>query len=140
MNIIKNPEFRWLEDAWIDALRDGEHFQGVGGLDREDTGTQCCLGVLCDIAGLPYVLEVGRRQGSLERYYFLPNDFDFNTGEYTETEPGTVDENNFVLPDEFTKILDVTLEDMYYLIEMNDLYDVSFDEIADYIESRQEDT
>lgn len=42
-----NPE---LKAKWVEALRSGEYQQGVMYLKRD--GCFCCLGVLCEVAGL----------------------------------------------------------------------------------------
>lgn len=39
-----------IADKWTKALRSGEYKQGAGALKRDDC--YCCLGVLCDISGL----------------------------------------------------------------------------------------
>ncbi len=41
-----NPAIR---DRWTAALRSGEYRQGHGRL-RDEDGTACCMGVLCDLA------------------------------------------------------------------------------------------
>jgi hypothetical protein len=40
-----------LKRAWINALRSGEYTQGRKYLNAE--GALCCLGVLCEVAGVP---------------------------------------------------------------------------------------
>lgn len=40
-----------LVDKWVAALRSGEYKQGHGRLNKN--GNFCCLGVLCDVAGIP---------------------------------------------------------------------------------------
>lgn len=39
-----------LKAKWVEALRSGEYRQGTMYLRRE--GKHCCLGVLCELAGL----------------------------------------------------------------------------------------
>jgi hypothetical protein len=41
-----------LRKKWVDALRSGKYKQGKGYLHSKDD-TFCCLGVLCDVAGVP---------------------------------------------------------------------------------------
>ena len=48
-----------LKAKWIAALRSGGYKQGQNFLAADDTF--CCLGVLCDVAGLPYTLNDGAR-------------------------------------------------------------------------------
>lgn len=43
-----------LVDKWIAALRSGEFTQGVGVLKSEVDDSYCCLGVLCEVAGVPF--------------------------------------------------------------------------------------
>ena len=39
-----------LKDKWIAALRSGKYKQGKGALQRNESF--CCLGVLCEVAGV----------------------------------------------------------------------------------------
>lgn len=43
-----------LKDKWIKALTSRKYRQGTGSLHLEEDGrhTYCCLGVLCDVAGI----------------------------------------------------------------------------------------
>jgi hypothetical protein len=43
-----------IKDKWLAALRSGEYVQGSGLLRQTvgDTPKYCCLGVLCQVAGL----------------------------------------------------------------------------------------
>lgn len=52
-----------LFDAWVTALRSGEYAQGSGQL-KSDRGEFCCLGVLCDVAGLDLEQENPHRPGT----------------------------------------------------------------------------
>ena len=40
------------KEKWVNALRSGKHKQGRRAL--RDNGCYCCLGVLCEVSGLPY--------------------------------------------------------------------------------------
>ena len=42
-----------LKSKWTEALRSGEYKQGEHFLYDDTNNSYCCLGVLCDIAGLP---------------------------------------------------------------------------------------
>ena len=44
-----------LKAKWIAALRSGDYKQGQNFLAADDTF--CCLGVLCDVVGVPYTLN-----------------------------------------------------------------------------------
>ncbi len=54
-----------LFDEWLVALRSGEYKQIQGRLHDPDDGGFCCLGVLCEVVGLPM---------SEEGYYILDKD------------------------------------------------------------------
>jgi hypothetical protein len=44
-------------DKWVAALRSGEYTQITGELrrwDAKDSVGHCCLGVYCEVAGIPY--------------------------------------------------------------------------------------
>ena len=45
-----------LRTAWLEALRSGEYKQGIGKLCNSNLD-YCCLGVLCEVAGIPKVEE-----------------------------------------------------------------------------------
>lgn len=42
-----------LKEKWISALRSGQYKQGRGRLRNEDDH-YCCLGVLCEVMGIPW--------------------------------------------------------------------------------------
>lgn len=46
-----------LKAKWVEALRGGKYAQGRGRLFRH--GEYCCLGVLCDLAGLEINPDTG---------------------------------------------------------------------------------
>lgn len=54
MSEINKDHFR----EWVAALRSGKYQQGLSALRRVDN-TFCCLGVACEIAGVPCVLSEG---------------------------------------------------------------------------------
>lgn len=57
---------------WVEALRSGKYTQGKGMLETLD-GRNCCLGILCRIAGLePVVMEGTKLFGSSGT--FLPEE------------------------------------------------------------------
>lgn len=56
--ISKEPfEFGPIQTKWLEALESGNYQQGNGYLKRN--GRYCCLGVLCEIAGLKESIEEG---------------------------------------------------------------------------------
>jgi len=49
-----------LKTKWVNALRSGEYKQTTGCLERKRGGKpigNCCLGVLCHIAGIDYIKD-----------------------------------------------------------------------------------
>lgn len=50
---IVNPLTQEMKDKWVAALRSGKYQQGQHEL-KSCTDKFCCLGVLCDVKGLPY--------------------------------------------------------------------------------------
>lgn len=43
-----------IKKQWVAELRSGDYKQGRTQLANTDTNTFCCLGVLCELSGLPY--------------------------------------------------------------------------------------
>lgn len=118
MDPVKNAE-------WVQALRSGNFVQGEGQLKRKvnATITYCCLGVLCEVMGIPsqpslvdhshYLVGSGEDVST----DFLPNAAAKQCGISATTEPGSL---------------------QIFLSDLND-GDIgrakhSFDEIADWIE------
>ena len=109
-----------LKEKWVSALRSGEYQQTdghlkVSGLLRgqsEDKISMCCLGVLCDVAGLEWFTDNGGMT-------FYPEDNRSGEGElYTPLR------ERFGLS-----------EDAHgTLIGLNDTEGANFHEIADWIE------
>ena len=96
-----------LKDKWVAALRSGDYRQGKGFLYSE--GCHCCLGVLCEVSGIP--------------------EWDGDMIEYC----GEVRDQTIPKPIIDRIGLSVGCADL--LIEANDLEGKSFSEIADYIEA-----
>lgn len=42
-----------IKRRWVEALRSGKYTQGKGKLFEDYKNAFCCLGVLCDIQGIP---------------------------------------------------------------------------------------
>lgn len=115
-----------LGRQWIEALRSGEYKQGQKFLSREVKGEweHCCLGVLCQVAGLGYTLNTDE-----ELFRYL---------DYTMDNDGP-SWNCVVDNRKFKELLElhpkvspsgITGE----LMKRNDTLGQSFDEIADYLE------
>src|SRR4051794_35352962 len=95
-----------LTQKWVDALRSGKYKQGKG-LLRDFNDNYCCLGVLCEIAGISASLDhciSGSRYTYLGYSSNLPLKIWLNTHESE-------------------------------LMGLNDSLKKSFNEIADYIEA-----
>jgi hypothetical protein len=111
--------------AWVEALRSKEYKQGRRQLVRicpDGSAEFCCMGVLCDVAGLPIATDLDKET----RYEFvdearlgvLPLSFAQSIG-LGSVNPGIV--------------YDGLNSD---LAELNDRYRLSFSQIADLIEAQ----
>jgi hypothetical protein len=102
-----------LKAKWIAALRSGDYKQVRHFLHAR--GGYCCLGVLCEAAGL--------KSESVEPGVDYYGYFDAgSTNRYTSTPPPSIYEQ---LPEKFAS----------KLVKMNDSEHKSFAEIADWIEA-----
>lgn len=107
-----------LKEKWIAALRSGEYVQGRSGYLYRDK-TYCCLGVLAEIDGKlsdeRYIAGIGTTKGFGSCYGNLPKEYieEIELKEKYSQEGSSVSGK---------------------LINMNDLRNFSFDEIADWIE------
>lgn len=118
-----------LKEKWVAALRSGDYPQARGGLRRYRTNYDadenhrvrgeligyCCLGVLCEIAGLPK---------------YEPGDTSFG-GYIFDEELGVKSDTALPSSDEY--FLDGPTEG--HLIGLNDSEKKDFKEIADWIEA-----
>jgi len=110
---------------WVAALRSGEYKQGQRALRYEDlTGEtrHCCLGVLCELAGI----EITNSQDKLPRAY--------PAAQWLGIETTTDNLENGVT---VVGSLDGEPPTMHYLSGIND-QGVSFERIADLIENADE--
>ena len=119
---------RTLAKKWVTALRSGDYLQGTDYLcstdfaEKDPVESFCCLGVLADIVGIPYDTQKNEDFNTTQRVYL-------NDGEETSVADFPTEE----------MLLNMggLKEDMARdLAEMND-HDVSFAEIADYIEKQE---
>lgn len=115
------------KSEWIKRLRSGDYAQTSGYLHIEEDAYKtghCCLGVLCEI-GVERGVVTRSTPGTIDIFDDLGdhNGFSSNSG-FSSTLPYKF-RDTVKIPN--TKLLD--------LVEMNDSYGKSFDEIADYIES-----
>ena len=58
-----------FKEEWIKALKSGNYVQGAGSLreDRDGT-TYCCLGVACEVAGVPQEYITGEWIAEIEAH------------------------------------------------------------------------
>lgn len=132
----------YLLEKWLDALRSGDYKQGQYQLYNDLNDTYCCLGVLCDVAGLR------KSKDSYENSGFVEDELFLGANIYESSLPEKLNlPEELVLPIETIKNLkdqDViqTLINYYRientvsisLIELNDDEAFSFNTIADIIE------
>lgn len=97
---------RELKPLWVAALRSGK-YQQTAGILRSQANRFCCLGVLCEVTGVPH----GEKGG----YCFAEEDISRN-----QTPPA-----GFV---------GLSSDDLNELVNMNDDQRRDFNFIADYIE------
>jgi len=113
-----------LKEKWLAALRSGKYQQGYTYLSAH--GKYCCLGVLCDIAGLEKTAET-----SFSTLFLLK----------LPGEPATYMRHSF--PEKAIEFFGLNKAQHNDLIAMNDGHaetgQHSFREIADWIEHNIED-
>jgi hypothetical protein len=114
-----------IKAQWVAALRSGRYEQTQGRLQRD--GSFCCMGVLCELAVeagvIPSPVFVPPISGGSEVAAY-------GRSELTGSPPAEVwDWSGF-------EALGVVDELAMELMARNDELDQSFEEIADYIESR----
>jgi hypothetical protein len=105
-----------LKQKWIDALRSGEYEQGKQYLKSMDNKF-CCLGVLCDIID-------NKKWETFEKANSAKSFYPFTYEGYTGT-----------LSNDMLKTTKINIVKMRFLMDMNDVHDKTFAEIADYIEA-----
>lgn len=96
---------------WVEALRSGIYGQGKCGLKLSGYNSYCCMGVLCEVQGVPHEKD---KLTQWDRFVF-----------------GKMSSNTGSVP---TGYLGLTSEEIGLCVAMNDHQYKSFDEIADYIE------
>ncbi len=104
---------RELQSKWLEALESGKYTQGRSFLKREECGTlkYCCLGVLCEVKGLPSARDTD---------YFPSTIYKFNNEHVSMLSPHLISE------------VGLTQEQAVTLAHMNDS-DKTFHEIASEI-------
>lgn len=112
-----------IKKKWVAALRSGEYKQGRNSLKNHE-GEYCCLGVLCDLA-VREGLKVEEKFHPSNRQYSFDGDFGFlplsvrQWAQLSESSPTLT-----------------SGEDKEKLDCLNDLYRLTFNEIADLIEEQ----
>lgn len=109
-----------IKKQWVEALRSGEYQKGKGFLHKQHRGKDlfCALGVLCDVAGDDYWLR-----------YENTNKWGMPINEGGKSSLGIV-----VLPYRIMKKVGLSLSEQTLVWRMNDAINLSFEEIADWIE------
>jgi len=107
-----------LKQKWVTALRSGDYRQGQGHLHAD--GEFCCLGVLCDVANVPWEWNEDIA------LYVVPDEDNFGTDD--------------VLPDHLQNRFGLTEAQHEALWKMNDESGATFSEIADYIDKNIQGT
>lgn len=114
-----------VKSQWVSALRSGEYEQGRGRLERD--GKFCCLGVLCDLAVKAGVAkrvdDVHLLDGGVG-FASLGNPMDSSAA----TPPWAVMRWARIGSDPLPAL---TIRE---LVNMNDIQELSFEQIADIIE------
>lgn len=100
-----------IKREWVAKLRSGEYEQGRERL-RSEGNQYCCLGVLC---------EVGVEDGMIEPPILMGENYSYNM-------------NTGFLPDALVKEYGISAQETITLMGMNDEKNMSFSEIAQYIE------
>lgn len=105
-----------VKRQWVNALRSGKYIQGEGKLKQkmDDGVVYCCLGVLCEIVGVPYITTKGF-------YEYIFDGASFSTSSMT---------NVYFADDDRS----LPIEVQNVLTDMNDHGDKDFNQIADWIE------
>lgn len=100
-----------IKREWVAKLRSGKYEQGKGRL-RSKGNQYCCLGVLC---------EIGVEDGTIEPPILMGENYSYgmNTG---------------FLPDALVKEYGLRGQETITLMGMNDEKNMSFGQIAQYIE------
>lgn len=108
-----------LKQLWVEALESGNFPQGTGSMNYD--GKFCCLGVLCEVAGLP------KQQ--------VPGNNSFGYHEYGEdpTDPYAPVGATAVPPVLFWGEQGMNYEDAMRFYGMNDKLKMTFPEIAQWI-------
>lgn len=99
-----------VKTKWIEALRSGKYQQCRLSLHDTLNDQYCCLGVLCDITNIPHEDKHNRR------HYIFEQGGPANSG---------------LIPNGFCNLNRVYIS---ILVDLNDAFKKSFDEIATWIE------
>jgi hypothetical protein len=115
-----NQEYKELHKDWVRALRSGDYMQCRGALNYNNN-YYCCLGVLCEVAGLHPHHPADPNPGLVA--YQMPDGKIRSTTLIPGSDPADTDGN-----------LGLSYDDEYKLVIMNDTDGYTFNQIADWIE------
>ena len=114
---------------WVKALRSGKYEQGTGKLINQ--GAYCCLGVACEIQGLPKYGGKGFLDPSCSREEFDIIEFDIDLPDLAMEALGFCSRDPMLfVPEEGGH---------YSLADLNDDLKYTFEQIADLIEAQADD-
>lgn len=134
-NVKMNPE---IKAKWVSALRSGEYKQGRGRLRSPQDGF-CCLGVLCDLAVKENVAE-WRYTASTCSIEDDAGVWSCRTGDYSMSDVLPYGVSRWAGFSDFEDLFinNIGIDDIpdgQWISYLNDQYGLSFDQLADLIES-----
>jgi len=124
----ENFEFGPLQTKWLEALESGKYAQGHRQL--KNGNAYCCLGVLCELAELPFTPP--KATGSYSWEYGFSFGANISNG-YLPTEFGETVGLRGCRGNLAEHFLDSAGNGVYSLADCNDVAAMSFPEIAAYI-------
>lgn len=130
---ISKAQIKRNRKAWLEALRSGKFRQTTGKL-KSRNGAYCCLGVLCEVA------EVPKRWNGFDYTYGVEDDKDYYAVSDTALPTmamewlGVKDGAPHLATPVIVKDKDGDVHRETNLIELNDTYGWSFEQIADAVE------
>lgn len=109
-------------ERWLQALESGDYEQGRNYMRRDVDGRRfyCCMGVACELFG----------------YELLPggnDEFGVSNDDLGPDADNTDDVQSQYLPDSINRQLDLTLRENGTLASLNDTWEYSFAEIAQFV-------
>lgn len=122
--ITPSPFYKRMDPAlkakWVKALESGAYVQGRGQLRTKDN-TYCCLGVLCEVAGLAWIRRDDGEYAIRDRW---AEEEGYETDACARTDS---------IPSDRCEIFGLTYEAQKKLIDLNDRGQFDFKRIATWI-------